>query len=67
MKLFLLGLLTQGGTEFMNYDLRYLRLMGILQRVAGVFESLLQVRSSLGWCLGIAIDDRDGFLFRDLW
>ncbi len=33
-KLFVIGILTQAGTEFPTYDLKYLRIMGILQRVA---------------------------------
>jgi hypothetical protein len=33
-KLFILGVLTQAGTAFPTYDLRHLRIMGILQRVA---------------------------------
>ena len=33
-KLFVIGILTQAGTEFPTYDLKHLRIMGILQRVA---------------------------------
>jgi hypothetical protein len=33
-KLFLIGILTQAGTNFPTYDLKHLRIMGILQRVA---------------------------------
>jgi predicted acyltransferase len=33
-KLFLLGILTQAGTPFPTYDLKHLRIMGILQRVS---------------------------------
>lgn len=31
IKLFLLGLFTQGGIDFLNYDLKHIRIMGILQ------------------------------------
>ncbi len=34
LKMFLLGVLTQGGINFMQYDLQQIRVMGILQRVA---------------------------------
>ena len=34
LKLFVLGMATQAGTDFPTYDLKYLRIMGILQRVA---------------------------------
>ncbi|EGD78011.1 hypothetical protein PTSG_09649 [Salpingoeca rosetta] len=34
LKLFILGMLTQGGIDIMNYDLAHIRIMGILQRVA---------------------------------
>ena len=33
-KLFVLGILTQAGTPFPTYDLKHLRIMGILQRVS---------------------------------
>ena len=36
-KLFVLGVITQGGVDFMNYDLQHIRIMGILQRVALCF------------------------------
>ncbi|CAM9203604.1 unnamed protein product [Ectocarpus fasciculatus] len=34
VKLFVLGILTQAGTVFPTYDLKHLRIMGILQRVS---------------------------------
>eukprot|EP00043_Microstomoeca_roanoka_P017928 m.188833 g.188833 ORF g.188833 m.188833 type:complete len:1127 (-) comp16734_c1_seq1:3793-7173(-) len=34
LKLFFIGMLTQGGIDIMNYDLAHIRIMGILQRVA---------------------------------
>jgi predicted acyltransferase len=34
LKLFLLGMLTQAGTSFPTYDLKHIRIMGILQRVS---------------------------------
>jgi len=36
-KLFVLGLVTQGGVAFMDYDLQHIRIMGILQRIAFAF------------------------------
>ena len=48
IKLFVIGILTQAGTEFPTYDLQHLRIMGILQRVslcylvASITEILLQ-------------------------
>ena len=34
LKLFFIGMLTQGGLSIANYNLKYIRIMGILQRVA---------------------------------
>lgn len=34
LKLFVIGMLTQAGTSFPTYDLKHLRIMGILQRVS---------------------------------
>lgn len=34
LKLFVIGMLTQAGTDFPTYDLKHLRIMGILQRVS---------------------------------
>jgi hypothetical protein len=34
LKLFVIGMATQAGTDFPTYDLKHLRIMGILQRVA---------------------------------
>jgi hypothetical protein len=34
VKLFLIGVFTQGGIDFMAYDMAHIRVMGILQRVA---------------------------------
>ena len=34
IKLFIIGILTQGGIDLFDYNLKYIRIMGILQRVA---------------------------------
>ena len=39
VKLFVLGMLTQAGTAFPTFDLKHIRIMGILQRVALCYAS----------------------------
>ena len=45
VKLFVIGILTQGGIDIANYDMKHIRIMGILQRVAlcYYFASILEI------------------------